>query len=101
MNERSWQDILIKYEVETFNYRIYNSLNKKIKVIHSINVNEENLYDKLQVKSKQFANENWQKVDDEKFDDVNLPNISETLQNNTSTSLSSSSSADVTSSANN
>ena len=101
LNERSWQGILIEYEAGTSNYRIYNPLNGKVEVIHSINVDEDNLYDRSQVESKEFADEDWQEADDEEFGDAKLPNISEALQDNTSTPSSTSSSfADITSSAN-
>ena len=57
MNEHFWQGIFVNYESATSNYHIYNPVKSKVQVIHSVNVNENNLFDYSQVSFKEFADE--------------------------------------------
>ena len=61
MNEHFWQGIFVNYESATFNYCVYNSIKGKVQVVHSVNVDENNLFNHSQVSSKEFADEKWQK----------------------------------------
>lgn len=83
MDERSWQGILVGYEPATSNYRVYDPIKGKVHVVHSINVDENNLYDRSQVDSKEFADEDWQESDDDEFGNPELPDIDEPLSNRT------------------
>ena len=86
MNEYFWQKILVSYKPAIFNYHIYNSVKKKIQVIHSVNVNKNNLFDHSQISSKEFADKKWQKWNDDKFkntfSDINDPLPNKTKKEN-------------------
>ena len=80
MNECFWQSIFVNYKSATFNYHIYNSVKDKIQVVHSVNVNENNLFNCLQVSFKEFTDEEWQKWNDNEFGNA-FPNINNPLPN--------------------
>ena len=82
MNEHFWQNIFINYKSATFNYHIYNLIKKKIQIVHSVNVNENNLFNHSQVNSKKFADEEWQKWNDNEFKNA-FSNINDSLFNKT------------------
>ena len=82
MNEHFWQGIFIDYKPATFNYHIYNPVKEKVQVVHSINVNKNNLFDHSQVNSKEFADEEWQKWNNDEFENA-LSDINDPLSNKT------------------
>ena len=82
MNEHFWQNIFVNYDSATFNYCIYNPVKKKIQVVHSVNVNKNNLFNCSQVNFKEFADEKWQKWNDDEFGDT-FSDINNPLSNKT------------------
>ena len=82
MNEHFQQGIFVDYKLATFNYHIYNSVKEKIQIVHSVNVDENNLFNHSQVSSKEFADEKWQEWNDDEFEDT-LSDINDPLPNKT------------------
>ena len=80
MNEYFQQRIFVNYNSATFNYHIYNSVKDKVQVVHSVNVNENNLFDHSQVSSKEFADEKWQEWNNDEFGSI-FSDINEPLSN--------------------
>ena len=65
-----------------FNYHIYNPVKEKIQVVHSINVDKNNLFNHSQINFKEFADEKWQKWNDNEFGNA-LSDINDPLSNKT------------------
>ena len=80
MNEHFWQGIFVDYEPATSNYYIYNPVKRKVQVVHSVNVNKNNLFDYSQISFKEFADEEWQEWNNNEFGNP-FPNINNPLPN--------------------
>ena len=66
LNNKAWQGIFIGCKGKNL-YRIYHPLTGKIHKTQDVNIDKELLYDKSEVNSWEFANTEWENINNSSF----------------------------------